>query len=98
LNFTSITCILQKLYGLLHGIEVTLRNAIHHTLTASYGAADRYDRAGLSSHWAGKISEAKSSNAGTVTPGKIIAGMTNRLSHHEPILNSRQYPLREKCV
>ena len=32
------------LYGILHGIEVAVRNAEHRALTESYGAPDWYDR------------------------------------------------------
>ena len=29
----------EVLYGLLHGLEIAVRNAAHHALTASYGVA-----------------------------------------------------------
>jgi len=44
-------------------------------LTASYGAANRYDSACLSRHWMDKITEAKI-GLGTTTPGKVIAELT----------------------
>jgi len=33
----------EALYGLLHGLEVAVRNAAHHALTISYGSASWYD-------------------------------------------------------
>jgi hypothetical protein len=125
----------EALYGLLHGLEVTVRNAVHHALTASYGSANWYDAAPLSAYWRDEVAKAKG-RVGTTTPGKVIAELTfgfwvdliskpnhnhlwmgkklstafpntmlrrdqihqrlkivqalrNRISHHEPILTSR---------
>ena len=41
----------EVLYGRLHGLEVMVRNAAHHALTASYGRPDWYDTAPLSPYW-----------------------------------------------
>jgi hypothetical protein len=125
----------EALYGLLHGLEVTIRNSMHHVLTANYGTPAWYDRAPLSTYWTERIADAKG-RVGTTTPGKVIAELTlgfwvellsrsnqntlwfgkhlamafpntalrrdqiharfkivqllrNRISHHEPILTTR---------
>jgi hypothetical protein len=67
------------MYGLLHGIEVTVRNAIHHHLRTSYGRADWYDAAPLSTYWRDQIDEANDkvkNRAEIALPGKVIAEMT----------------------
>jgi hypothetical protein len=66
----------EALYGLLHGLEVTVRNAMHHALAASYGTAAWYDRAPLSTYWSERIADAKR-KAGATTPGKVIAELTS---------------------
>jgi hypothetical protein len=65
----------EVLYGLLHGLEVTVRNAADYDLAASYGAADWYDRAPLSSYWMDRIARAKN-GVGATTPGKVVAELT----------------------
>jgi Abi-like protein len=64
----------EALFGLLHGLEVTLRNAIHCQLTASYGNASWYDSAPLSPYWSAQVADAK--NKVGAIPGKIIAELT----------------------
>lgn len=49
----------EVLYGLLHGLEVTVRNAEHHALTLSYGTAAWYDVAPLSAYWQDQLAKAK---------------------------------------
>lgn len=76
----------EVLYGLLHGLEVTVRNAEHHALTASYGTPAWYDSPllPLSPYWKDKITEAKRNRTlisplGAVvvpSPGKVIAELT----------------------
>ena len=125
----------EALFGLLHGLEVSLRNTMHQALTANYGTAAWYDRAPLSTYWSERIAAAKG-RVGATTPGKVIAELTlgfwvellsrpnqnifwlgkqlgtafpnttlrrdqihqrfkivqllrNRISHHEPILTTR---------
>ena len=59
----------EALYGLLHGLEVTVRNAVHRALTASYGAPTWYDCTPLSAYWKDELTRAKR-RVGTTTPGK----------------------------
>jgi hypothetical protein len=49
----------EALYGLLHGLEVAVRNAAHHALTASYATPTWYDAAPLSTYWKDRIAGAK---------------------------------------
>lgn len=65
----------EVLYGLLHGLEVTVRNAAHCALTASYGGPDWYDRAPLSSYWTDRVKKAKN-GVGATTPGNVVADLT----------------------
>jgi hypothetical protein len=78
----------EVLYGLLHGLEVTVRNAEHYALTSSYGTALWYDSPPallpLSPYWRDKINEAKrnrtliSPQGAVIVPssGKVIAELT----------------------
>jgi hypothetical protein len=69
----------EIMYGLLHGLEVSVRNAIHHALTTSYGTADWYDHAALSAYWRDQVNNAKGkvqTTTGAVQPGKVVAEMT----------------------
>jgi malonyl CoA-acyl carrier protein transacylase len=66
----------EVLYGILHGLEVALRNAEHHALTASYGTASWYDTAPLSRYWKAKIIDAKTRPGAAGAPGKIVAELT----------------------
>ncbi len=49
----------EVLYGLLHGLEVAVRNAEHQVLTVSYGTAAWYDPAPLSPYWRDQLNKAK---------------------------------------
>ncbi len=49
----------EVLYGLLHGLEVTVRNAENHALCAGYGTSAWYDLAPLSPYWLDQIRAAK---------------------------------------
>ena len=62
----------EALYGILHGIEVSLRNAAHHALSNSYGAQDWYDQAPLTVHWMRVVRDAKNKVGGNAAPGKVI--------------------------
>jgi hypothetical protein len=66
----------EVLYGLLHGLEVTVRNAEHHALTASYGRADWYDVALLSNYWRDQVAKAKAKPGAAGKPGKVVAELT----------------------
>lgn len=63
----------EALYGLLHGLEVAVRNAIHHELTTSYGRPDWYELVRLSPHWHGELARAKR-KIQQVTPDQPLAG------------------------
>jgi|ERR1017187_5347196 hypothetical protein len=49
----------EALYGLLHGLEVAVRNAEHHALTASYGTPRWYGAAPLLPYWNDQVAGAK---------------------------------------
>ena len=66
----------QVLYGLLHVLEVTVRNAEHHALTASYGTPTWYDITPLSPYWKDRLSNAKAKPGVAGTPGKVVAELT----------------------
>jgi hypothetical protein len=66
----------QVLYGLLHGLEVAVRNAQHHALTGSYGTAFWYDRAPLSPYWQDQLDKAKAQPGAAGNPGKVVAELT----------------------
>jgi hypothetical protein len=66
----------EVLYGLLHGLEVTVRNAEHHALTASYGTATWYDVAPLSQYWKDQLNKAKAKPGVAGKPGKVVAELT----------------------
>jgi hypothetical protein len=66
----------EVLYGLLHGLEVTVRNAEHHALTASYGTATWYDAAPLSPYWQDQLAKAKAKPGAAGKPGKVVAELT----------------------
>ena len=65
----------EALYGLLHGLEVAVRNAANHALAASYGTPTWYDHSPLSQHWKQQLADAKNA-VGATTPGKVIAELT----------------------
>ena len=65
----------EALYGVIQGLEVTLRNAIHDTITARFGHADWYDKIGLADSELEAIKKAKDSllDAGEiVTPARLV--------------------------
>jgi hypothetical protein len=66
----------EVLYGLLHGLEVMVRNAAHIALTARYGTAAWYDVAPLSHYWQDQVAKAKAKPGAAGKPGKIIAELT----------------------
>ena len=65
-----------KIFGLLHGLEVMVRNAAHHALTASYGTPVWYDVAPLSPYWQDQVTAAKGKPGAAGRPGKVIAELT----------------------
>jgi hypothetical protein len=66
----------EALYGLLHGLEVAVRNAEHHALSASYATASWYDTAPLSPYWQDELAKAKRKPGVRGAPGKIVAELT----------------------
>jgi hypothetical protein len=66
----------EVLYGLLHGLEVTVRNAQNYALTASYGTPSWYDRAPLSPYWQDQLDKAKAQPGAAGNPGKVVAELT----------------------
>ena len=66
----------EALYGILHGLEVAVRNAEHLALTASYRTASWYDVAPLSQYWVDQIVAAKAKPGASGQPGKVVAELT----------------------
>jgi hypothetical protein len=66
----------EVLYGLLHGLEVTIRNAEHHALTDSYGTPACYDLAPLSPYWQDQLAKSKAKPGAGGKPGKVVAELT----------------------
>jgi hypothetical protein len=66
----------EVLYGLLHGLEVAVRNAQHYALTTSYGTASWYDHAPLSQYWQDQLDKAKAQPGAAGHPGKVVAELT----------------------
>ena len=66
----------EALYGLLHGLEVTVRNAEHHALSASFGTPTWYDAAPLSPYWKDQITKAKAKPGVAGKPGKVVSELT----------------------
>ncbi len=66
----------EVLYGLLHGLEVAVRNAEHHALAASYGTPTWYDFAPLSQYWKDQLANAKAKPGAAGNPGKVMAELT----------------------
>ena len=68
-------------YGVLQGLEVTLRNAMHNRLSANYGAAwYENPRAGLDDGGMRRVESLKTylaqSSRQRVTPAQIVAGLS----------------------
>ena len=66
----------EALYGVIQGLEVTLRNAIHNVVADQLGAKDWYDKVGLAASEVEAIDKAKESileAAEIVTPGRVVA-------------------------
>jgi hypothetical protein len=66
----------EALYGLLHGLEVAVRNAEHHALTAGFETPAWYDLAPLSPYWKDRIAMAKAKPGLAGKPGKVVAELT----------------------
>ena len=66
----------EGLYGLLHGLEVAIRNAEHYALTISYGTPAWYDLAPLSQYWRDQLDRAKAQPGVAGKPGKVVAELT----------------------
>jgi hypothetical protein len=66
----------EVLYGLLHGLEVAVRNSEHFALAASYGTTAWYDLVPLPLHWQKQLQDAKIKHGVAATPGKLLAEFT----------------------
>jgi hypothetical protein len=66
----------EVLYGLLHGLEVAIRNVEHHTLTASYATPTWYDKAPLSRYWKDQVQKAKRKAGSNPAAGNVIPELT----------------------
>ncbi len=70
------TEISEALYGVIQGLEITLRNSIHRALQIGLGSADWFDHVPLQPKEAASLNEAKIAVEETheeVTPSRIIA-------------------------
>ena len=70
----------QTLYGVLHGYEITLQNAMHDRLTQHFGQEDWYSQANLSQKHAEMVEKAIGGVAGdaclagaSIPTGKVVA-------------------------
>jgi hypothetical protein len=69
----------ETMYGLLHGLEVSVRNAMDYRLKDSYVRDDWYEVAPLTPYWRDQVNNAKDKvrdAAGVALPGKVIAELT----------------------
>lgn len=69
----------QALYGIIQGLEVTLRNAIHAVMTNAVGTQEWYDKVAWGAAELAAVQEAKDKikdNLLTATPGRVIAELT----------------------
>lgn len=64
----------ESLYGLLHWLEVAIRNAAHQALSAGFGTPAWYDQVQFSGHWLGEVQRAKRKTGGV--PGKVVPELT----------------------
>jgi Abi-like protein len=73
------TALSESFYGLLQGLEIALRNAMHRVLGEAYGREDWYDVCDLRPEQKDVIAKAKNrilSDKKLVTPPKVVAEMT----------------------
>jgi hypothetical protein len=69
----------EALYGVIQGLEITLRNAIHNTMTAALGTPDWYDRFAWDASELAAVQKAKEKiqeKLLSITPGRVIAELT----------------------
>jgi hypothetical protein len=78
LLYEKNTALSEALYGVLQGVEVTVRNAMHNTMTICSGRQDWYDHAGLCPAELERVQEAKdkiTQNGRPITPSRVVAGL-----------------------
>lgn len=69
----------EALYGVIQGLEVCLRNAIHNALTFGLASADWYDKIVFEESERRSIDEAKQKvkdRPAQITPGRVVAELT----------------------
>jgi hypothetical protein len=69
----------EALYGVIQGLEVALRNAIHNVMTQRVGAVDWYDRIALEDWEREAVDAAKEKiirKNSALTPGRVVAELT----------------------
>lgn len=69
----------EALYGVIQGLEVSLRNAVHNVMANGTGAQDWYDKIGLEESERNSIIEAKDKviqRPAILTPGRVVAQLT----------------------
>ena len=81
----------ENLYGILQGLEIAVRNAMHYELTVRIGSDYWFNSIPLSQHLQRKVSEAKGKAGSRPSSGKVIAelalgfwtDLTSRHTHHQ---------------
>lgn len=74
--YESNIAVSEAIFGLLHGLEVAVRNSMHEVLTVKYGTPKWYGPAGapLSRYGKDKVTEAVHAAGGPgAAPGKVVA-------------------------
>lgn len=66
----------EAVYGILHGLEVAVRNAEHHALTAGYKTQAWYGHIVISPYWQEQIEKARAKPGVSNKPGKIVAELS----------------------
>lgn len=69
----------EALYGVIHGLEIPLRNAVHNVLTESLGGLDWYEKFEFLESEREAIDKAKeviAERLAGITPGRVVAELT----------------------
>ena len=79
LLYEQNTLLAESLYGVLQGLEVSLRNKIHEQLAADYGQAEWWDAVKLESEQGAMLRKARdilSKEGKTLVAGRIVAELS----------------------
>jgi hypothetical protein len=84
----------EALFGLLHGLEVAVRNSTHQVLTNGFGSPSWYDSVNLPAYWRSEVEKAKDKVVinGVSVPAKVLPHLTFGFwvdlfskQHHHPL-------------